>query len=203
MLKQTVIAAALAAAASVAVAGAAPVMNSAAHNMYVGVGLDYSPQGTLKTTSSDNTGSNRLDKRGFGGNVFLGYHVNKYMGVEAGLDVVGQNKYKNNAGTAKVKSRWNLHGVMNAYLPVNAWFSPFAFGGLAWAHQEVTGTANTYAPIGKYAGLAVVYGGGVQFNIQDFGVRVKYTRFSQSSITNSNNPLQDLVSLDVLYRFAM
>ncbi|PIQ43472.1 MAG: hypothetical protein COV52_04075 [Gammaproteobacteria bacterium CG11_big_fil_rev_8_21_14_0_20_46_22] len=200
MLKQTVIAAALAAAASVAVAGAAPVMNSAAHNMYVGVGLDYSPQGTLK---NNDTGA-KLDKRGFGGNVFVGYHVNKYMGVEAGLDAVGQNKYKDSTGAvANVKSRWNLHGVMNAYLPVNAWFSPFAFGGVAWAHQKITGTTNTYAPLGEYSGMALVYGGGVQFNIQDFGVRVKYTRFNQTSITNSNNPLQDLVSLDVLYRFAM
>lgn len=197
MLK-TLIATGLAVASAAAFAGAAPAMQDA-HNWYVGVGLNYNAIGTEKY------GDAKLDKRGWGGNAFVGYHVNKYFGTEFGFDVMGQNKYKDADASVKVKNRWDVHFVGNAYLPVTDWFSPFAFAGAAWVNeqQDVTGTFEVdshSAESAKYSGMAAIYGGGLQFNIQDFGIRAKYTRFDMS---NDIPAAQDMVSLDVLYRFGM
>jgi len=204
MFKKALIAAGLVAASSAAFAAAAPVMNANATPWYVGVGLDYSPVWT------EDFNNQKIDSRGFGGTAFVGYHVNKYFGTELGFDVLAQNKYKNtnNNGRTKVKSRWNIHFNGNAYLPVNEWFSPFAFAGVAWYNQKVSHTGAT-GPVSynvsngqpsKYSGLALDYGAGLQFNIQQFGIRAKYTQFE---LSNNNNTEQDLVSLDLLYRFGM
>lgn len=214
-MKKTLIAAVLAATTAGAFAAAAPVMNAQPSTpWYVGVGLDYSPVWT------DNIGSGafKLKTRGFGGNVFVGYHVNKYFGTEFGVDIVAPNKYSAGAvsNAVQYKNRWNVHFVGNAYLPVNAWFSPFAFAGVAWMNNrmDVLGVEAE-----KYSGLALTYGAGLQFNIQEFGIRLKYTRFDDSQNFHLDNvggavPVtagatvnvpqsQDILSLDVLYRFGM
>lgn len=203
-MKKTLIAAALAVTAAGAFAASAPVMNAQPSTpWYVGVGLDYSPVATDQILHGDF----KLNNRGFGGTGFVGYHVNKYFGTEFGFDVIAANKYKGSVkATLQVKNRWNIHFVGNAYLPVCSWFSPFAFAGVAWINNQVELNSGALH-VSKYSGLGLTYGAGLQFNIQEFGVRVKYTRFDASSSVNnvitSNNTAQDLVSLDVLYRFGM
>jgi|SaaInl4_135m_RNA_FD_contig_111_19836_length_729_multi_21_in_0_out_0_1 opacity protein-like surface antigen len=214
MLKKTLIAAGLIAASSLSFAAAAPVMHATATPWYVGVGLNYSAAWTNKLDVSSSANEEfKLNNRGLGGNIFVGYHVNKYFGTEFGFDYVGTDKYKSSADatTAKLKNQWNLHFVGNAYLPVNEWFSPFAFAGVGYMNGKFdNGVSGVGSENSTFSGFGWMYGAGLQFNIQEFGVRVKYTHVDPSSsmqdtgTTGYNTEvLHDYVSLDVLYRFGM
>jgi OmpA-OmpF porin, OOP family len=220
MFEKTLIAASLIAASTLSFGAAAPVMHATATPWYVGVGLIGSAAQTDKAdVNAIEPGDVKLNKRGLGGNVFVGYHVNKYFSTEAGFDFVGTNKYKDviasgpEEGTykAKQKDQWNVHFVGNAYLPVTTWFSPFAFAGVGYMSGKFdNGETGAGKETASYAGFGWMYGAGLQFNIQQFGVRVKYTRVNPSSsvadaATNgyNMNVLHDYVSLDVLYRFGL
>lgn len=201
----------VAATAGVAVAGAsfaasAPVMSQQQHSAqstpwYVGVGLNYN------AVFTDESNSNRkLDDSDIGGNIFVGYDVNKYFGIEGGFNYLGNEEYKSSTGAAnksELDDQWNLHMVGNAYLPVNKMFQPFVFGGATYMNGEwdkVNGNSSDR----QYAGFGLIYGAGAQFNYNQFGVRVKYTQQRKSTALNQQNGLsspKDYISLDVLYHF--
>lgn len=200
----------VAATAGVAVAGAsfaasAPVMSQQQHSAqstpwYVGVGLNYN------AVFTDERSGRELDNSNIGGNIFVGYDVNKYFGLEGGFNYLGNEEYKAKSGAAnksELDSQWNLHLVGNAYLPVNKMFQPFVFGGATYMNGEwdkVSGSSSDR----HYAGFGLIYGAGAQFNYNQFGVRVKYTQQRKSSANNQVNGLsspKDYISLDVLYHF--
>src|SRR5690606_4684406 len=143
----------------------------------------------------------KLNSRGWGGNAFVGYHVNKYFGTELGFDVLGQNKWKvtntSDEGTVnstlKETNRWNIHFVGNAYLPVASWFSPFAFFGAAYLN---TNWKDGSATVEKYSGLGITYGAGLEFSYQQFGVRLRYAKYVPSAgVHVDDSDISDTLSL--------
>lgn len=207
-------------AASGAFAAAAPMMAvSTIQPWYVGVGVNYSANMTDRVTTNNiieagDTLNVHLSSRGWGGNVFAGYMMNKYLGAELGLSYVGTNKYTGtytsaagavSSATAKVQNQWNVHFVGNAYLPLTDWFAPYAFAGVGYMNAQLRASDTTvaYSESEKLGTFGFVYGGGVQFNINQFGIRAYYTRLDPSdSLSSSVIPEQkDYISLDVLYRF--
>lgn len=195
----------VAATTGVAIAGAsfaasAPVMNqqhsSAAAPWYVGVGLNYNANLT------DDSGAADLEDSDIGGNLFVGYNVNKYFGTEVGFSYVGDQTYgkSRNNNKVEVEDQWNLHWVGNATLPVNDWFAPYAFGGVGYMTGQTA--KNSDLDLG---GFGLVYGAGLKFNFNQFGVRVNYTQHSKSAGQNDNVQETfptDYISLDVLYHFS-
>lgn len=216
--------------AGVAVAGtsfasSAPVMMTGITNpWYVGIGANYNAAFTNKLVVIDTVRNlnytYKLSSRGWGGNLFVGYLVNKYFGTELGVSYLGTNKFKeyNNVtttvnGIAKLKNQWNVHMVANAYLPVTDWFTPYAFAGVGYMNYQLTNnngasSVTTVTVNHYYSGFGLVYGAGLQFNIQQFGIRAYYTRQDEEhNISNGsrtvNSDASDYISLDVLYRFGM
>lgn len=205
--------------AGVAVAGttfasAAPVMMTGITNpWYVGIGANYTANMTDKFKGVSDTSSTgvtagdtvqaKLNNRGWGGNIFVGYVVNKYFGTELGFSYLGTDKFKvtnettgASLGTAEIKNQWNVHFVGNAYLPVTDWFSPYAFAGVGYINYKAETGNNLDSH--NYSGFGLVYGAGLQFNIDQFGIRGSYT---VQNVNNDSNDDKDYISLDVLYRF--
>jgi len=199
--------------AGVAVAGttfasAAPVMMTGITNpWYVGIGANYTANMTDKANYVDSaTGDTvqfKLNNRGWGGNIFVGYVVNKYFGTELGFSYLGTDKFKvtnettgADLGKAEIKNQWNVHFVGNAYLPVTDWFSPYAFAGVGYINYKSELASDVASH--TYGGFGLVYGAGLQFNIDQFGIRGSYT---VQDVNNDSKDDKDYISLDVLYRF--
>ena len=215
----TALAAAGLVAASSAFAAGAPMMTGNSNPWYVGVGVNHSADISAKLKDSDGDTLN-LNDSGVGYNVFVGYQANHYFGTELGLTSQGDDTYKTKTtGGATVKkalrlkNRWNLHFVGTATLPVTDWFSPYVFGGVAYANSNSTSKAtNTSTGVkDDYTGFGLIYGAGLAFNFNQFGVRVNYTRLDATSngfdtsavgtVTSTLPQNNDYISLDVLYRF--
>lgn len=198
-------------------AAAAPMMTMSNVNpWYVGVGVNYSANITDKVTGTVTNNNDtvnytaKLNSRNVGGNVFAGYQYNKFLGAEFGGSFQGNNKYKVTDNTnggytyATVKNQWNLHLVGNAYLPVADWFAPYAFGGVSYINAKVNALNTPVAENATIGSFGFIYGAGVQFNINQFGVRAYYTRLdpTDGAANNATLPIaKDYISLDVLYRF--
>lgn len=215
------------AAAGIAVAGsvfasAAPVMMTGITNpWYVGIGANYAATQTntkkFEATNAShviNNFSSKLNSQGWGGNIFVGYLVNHYFGTELGFSYLGTNKYRVTntttnvvVGSTKSNNNWNVRFVGNAYLPVTDWFQPYIFAGVAYLnyHYSVTpltgGFTDTTRASQNYGAFGLVYGAGLQFYIQQFGIRVSYTHQDDHSSSEHNGAALDYLSLDVLYRF--
>ncbi|OGT30138.1 MAG: hypothetical protein A3E87_10535 [Gammaproteobacteria bacterium RIFCSPHIGHO2_12_FULL_35_23] len=213
--------------ATFAAAAPVPMMSGVMNPWYVGIGVNYSAVQTDKI--KDSTGDYlKLNNRGVGGNIFAGYRVNQYFGTELGLDMLGSDKYKAALGTTtmtyyssalKVQDQWNLNFVGQAFLPVTSWFSPYAFGGVAYINSKASALVNASTgarTTDELDGFGFVYGAGLLFNIYQFGIRASYTRQDLVSgsdnhsiaLTDGTNTLtydlpqtKDYISLDVLYRF--
>ncbi len=204
-------------AAGVATAGAAsaamapaPMMTGVTAPWHVGVGLNYASNLTSKVTHPTTSPSLKLNNRGLGGNVFVGYRVNKYFGTELGVDILGDNKYKStdtngttNSSYVKLTDQWNVNFVGQAFLPVTSWFSPYAFAGVAYINSEMKQPGNITT---DRDGFGLLYGAGLQFNFNQFGIRASYTRqdlnTDYTTIAGLEIPqTKDYISLDVLYRF--
>lgn len=221
-MNKIVFASALAAglvAGGVSFAGAAPMVSGMSNPYYVGIGVNYGAKMTDKITDNDGDVL-KLNSRGVGANVFGGYRVNHYFGVEGGYAYLGQDKYKETtvAGVdtnnyVRIKNQWNLHFVGNAYLPVCDWFEPYAFGGVSYSSYELNylGSAKD-----TNSSFGLIYGAGLQFNVIDqLSVRASYTRQDTASNANfdSITPTggsitadgikapKDYISLDVLWKF--
>lgn len=208
------------AATGVAVAGAsfaasAPVMNqqqsSASAPYYVGVGLDYNAnfddRVNAGVATNNSTHSQELEDSDVGGKVFAGYNINQYFGTEAGFAYLGDQTYGKSRHNNKVElnDQWNLHWVANAYLPLNEVVEPYAFGGVGYLNGEMK--FKDSGDKQEYAGFGLIYGAGMKFNFNQFGVRVNYTQQSKSSSNaqQGGNDIQaphDYISLDVLYHFS-
>jgi len=182
LLAASAIAAAGLAATGVSFAAAAPApMMGVANPWYVGIGVNYPATMTDKIQDSDGD-QLKLNTRGVGGNIFVGYRVNNYFGTELGLSMLGTDKYKFTAadGTStnnalKLQDQWNVHFVGNAYLPVTDWFEPYAFAGVGYISSEAR-VGNNSLIKETDNGFGLIYGAGLQFNINQFGIRVNYTR---------------------------
>jgi opacity protein-like surface antigen len=206
---------------SFAAAAPAPMMTGMTNPWSVGVGVNYSAVQSDKATVS-NSDYVKLNSRGWGGNIFAGYRINKYFGTELGLDMLGSNKYKyvdasdstkNDSDAVKLQDQWNLHFVGQAFLPVNNWFSPYVFAGVGYINSELkVATTTTTTTKDNQAAFGFVYGAGLQFNFNQFGVRASYTRLDPSSTSSHDTftvngqqftlpTTKDYISLDVLYRF--
>ena len=215
------------AAAGIAVAGsvfasAAPVMMTGITNpWYVGIGANYTATQTDTTKWQDTTDagvttnfSSKLNSQGWGGNIFVGYLVNHYFGTELGFSYLGTDKYRVTntttnvvVGNSKYNNQWNVHFVGNAYLPVTDWFQPYIFAGVAYLNYNQSFTPSVGTSAGdrvasnNYGGFGLIYGAGLQFYIQQFGIRVSYTRQDDNTTSQHNAAALDYLSLDVLYRF--
>lgn len=212
-------------AAGIAIAGIAsaamapaPMMTGATTPWYVGVGLNYSSTMTSKITwtAPNNAYQDvlKLDKRNLGGNLFVGYRVNRYFGTELGFTKLGDTSYQNShfsgavieKNAVKLSSQWNLHLVGQAFLPMTSWFSPYAFAGIAYINSKYKTTTNPTPGTTNQDGFGLVYGAGLEFNFNQFGVRASYTRQDLNTSNHNAAGLQvpqpeSYLSLDELYRF--
>lgn len=199
-------------AASTSFAAAAPCMTPGVANpWYVGVGINYPAIQNDEVT----VGSAKLDQddKNIGGNIFVGYRANRYFGTELGFNYLGDTDYKVKSTSSKAEydNQWNVNFVGQAFLPVAEWFSPYVFGGVAYMNSDFRVKGSGVPGIGRFrsdfGGFGLIYGAGLQFNINQFGIRASYTRLDAP--TSVNNALtsdtfndKDFISLDVLYRFS-
>lgn len=210
------------AATGVAVAGAsfaasAPVMqqqqSATSAPWYVGAGLNYNANFNDNSDAGTSTARNGndfdLEDSDVGGQVFVGYDLNQYLGTEGGFTYLGEQTYGKTRHNNKqeLEDQWNLHWVANAYLPVNDWFTPYAFGGVSYLNGELKHVSSNNDPEADYSGFGLIYGAGLKFSYDQFGVRVNYTKQTKSSseVQNGGNGIQaphDYISLDVLYHFS-
>ncbi len=208
-------------AAGIAIAGTAsaamapaPMMTGVTAPWHVGVGLNYSSATTSKFTWTPANDVLKLNKRNLGGNLFVGYRVNRYFGTELGLAMLGNISYQNshNSGATvypnavKLSDQWNIHFVGQAFLPVTSWFSPYAFAGVAYINSTLKNTTNSNPGTTNQDGFGLVYGAGLEFNFNQFGVRASYTRQDLNTDNHNVAGLQipqpeAYLSLDALYRF--
>lgn len=198
-----------------AFAASAPCASPTVSNpWYVGVGINY--PGIQEDNVFSSGLSFKQDTKKLGGNVFVGYTVNHYFRTELGFNYLGDIKYRIRPGTrrANFDNLWDINFVGQAFLPVTSWFNPYIFAGVAYTEMNIR--VQGVSPLrgdqiqGTFDSFAAIYGAGLQFNINQFGIRVSYTRIdTPSSILNLGdaNPSniytrKNFISLDVLYRFA-
>lgn len=183
---------------------------------YVGGGVNYSAE-----TRNEMTGTNNykltLASNNIGGSIFAGFRANQYFALELGGVWLGESKYNLRTSTSggqtvndavSLDGQYNVHIVGNFYFPLTSWFEPYAFGGVTYSNSRIdvatVGTDTGFTETDSAFGL--LYGAGLQFNIEHFIIRASYTRQNlQDSNSNGDNPLpeqaQDYVSLEVAYRF--
>jgi len=202
------------AASSVSFAGGTPTVSHAVANpWYVGIGINHNASTYDELRNSSNY-KYELTSSGFGGNIFAGYRMSRFFGTELGLAMFGENQYRaTGTGTSsklKYKSQWNVSYVGQVYVPITSWFHPYIFAGGAYMHSNISLTNSPTKD--SYSGFGLVYGAGLLFTYNNFGVRASYTDQAESHSAHFNTitsngitfkALQtiDYVSLDVLYRF--
>lgn len=192
-------------AASTSFAAAAPCAGMGVSNpWYVGVGINYPAANTDKVRESGATF--KQDDENIGGNLFVGYRANRYFGTELGFNYLGDLEYKATGAGSSAKgeftNQWDLNFVGQAFLPVSEWFSPYVFAGAAYINSDfrIKGTGVK----SEFGGFGFIYGAGLQFNFDQFGIRASLTRLDPSSNGSGNTAAnnRDFISLDVLYRFS-
>jgi opacity protein-like surface antigen len=211
----TAAAAAVLAASTMTFAAGTPMVSGVMNPWYVGVGINRNA--TMTDKIKDSAGdSYKLNSAGVGGNLFVGYRMSRIFGTELGLSFLGEDQYKSKSASltttykVKMKNQWNLTYVGQAFMPVASWFNPYVFAGVGYMNAKVSLAKSSVSD--QFGGFGVVYGAGLLFNFNQFGVRVSYTVQNESNsahldsmsgghVTIKMPQVKDYISLDVLYRF--
>lgn len=203
MMKKLLIAASMAATASMSMAAAAPMMssNQVMNPWYVGIGANYNAQSGYKTTNAAGATTDKNKSNNLGGQIFAGYQINQYFGAEVGGVMLGNQKETVTGGTVTYKNMYNVHVVGTATLNVTNWFDVFGDAGMAYMNAKKTSTAGTGLGSNQANSFGLVYGAGFGFNFNQFGIRAAYNVQAPANTDGDSFNSQDYVSLDVLYRF--
>jgi|GEM_PF-1173745 opacity protein-like surface antigen len=238
----TAAAAAALAASAMTFASGTPMVQNVMNPWYVGVGINTGANYTnsLKDANITSTAIPRasdqvkINNKSIGGNIFVGYRMSRIFGAELGFSGLGTTKYKATIDTTstttvtnasvkpKLSNQWNLYFVGQAFMPISQMFQPYVFAGVGYMNAKFSVPAVTINSVNYTAAsqnngtFGLVYGAGLAFNFNQFGVRVSYTRqdASNHASLNPSRPgngnlvvtapsFQDYISLDVLYRFGM
>jgi len=143
------------------------------------------------------------DDTGYSYSVFVGYQVNKYLGVELDYTNISENKVSDSATTVT----WNVKGVELlgvGTFPVNPYFEVYGkVGAFFWdVNQGCTGTS---CPNGSQTetGTDLTYGLGAQFNFsKSVAARAQAQRYKDvgNNATTGKRDI-DILSLGIVFKF--
>jgi len=143
--------------------------------------------------------TNGLDKSSSAvGGIFLGYKVNKNIGVEAQYTGIGKVTDRIN-GTAKADA---ASLAVIGFLPLNDEFNLYGKLGIAATKTTVS---TSLAPMNDATRVGITYGLGGEYNFnKSIGMRLGWDHYNAAvDITggNKNNANANVISVGALYNF--
>lgn len=148
---------------------------------------------------------------GFGGRVFAGYHLNPYLGFEAGVAHYAPAKYNyafNNPTTSLFYTMNAIDLVAKTYLPFGEdKFSIYALGGFAAVDQSVKMTSHILSvQTIKNHKIRPIYGVGIGYDVPKSHVtaNIEMTRIHGiGTMQNNPNaiPAANMLSISLTYNF--
>lgn len=187
---------------------------------YVGGGLGFSKQRTKNDSlipNSSLTTTSKPDSYGLGEQLFVGYNINEYFGVQGGFAHYAPSKAKSSIpGNTSTSKDYYLNAfdlVGKGYLPVsNSGVNLYALAGVAYVRsqtdykQTVLGTQTTNVSTHNNK-FRPKYGVGVSYDVPQspIGAALEFSRIQGSgTVDNSSNtraiPNADMLALQIVYK---
>jgi hypothetical protein len=179
--------------------------NSLLDGLYVGVGVNHSAENESKKTFNDVTTS-ELDTSNYGWSALVGKNLNDIFAVELSYNSFGKNTFTNTLGevSADYYQLWDTSvvGVINS--PSFSGFSAHAKAGAAYLSEKGK-TGIEGVTLETSSATTLVYGLGLQYNFDRFGLSFDWTRFQNNSNQNTTSGdlyVPDQFGLNFIYTIA-
>ena len=222
-LVTSVVAAAGLAVSGFSFAASAPMPAPHMSHWYAGIGINYYAgfvEDAVEQTNIENLIMNKeLDRSNVGGTIFVGNQLTKHFAAEGGFNYYGNRQYKYKATSDSPRQidpiKQEFEHAYSVYMdgigrmPLGHGFSVFAKAGVNYFYSKMKVkppiTRDVERVVGKTSDklstIGIDYGGGLQYDYQQFGIRAAYTayKFNKHS-ANFTEP--SYVNLDVMYHFS-
>lgn len=178
--------------------------NSFLQDLYVGVGFNKSATSTnTETQGVDETADDNITSSKYGFNLLLGKHLNETFAAELSYNSYGKNEYTDETVVTTYSPQWStmLLAVVNSasYHGVSAHAKLGASYNSVTTHVDTDGVQTSES---QYRGANPAFGFGVQYNYDQFGLSLDWTRVqTQASGTNGDESayIPDVYSLNFIY----
>lgn len=211
LLTTSIMAAAALAVSGLASAAAPGVMayNSVANHWYIGAGVNYnSIQRDKNHTFDEGSEVFELDNHDIGINLIVGDKLTTHFANELGLNIIGDTGWKTNDddeySTFKIKNIYHVYYDGYFFLPLTQSLEAFAKGGVSYVeaknelkYHHSEGSCQLLRNSIKT--FALNYGGGVQLNYQQVGIRGEYTRIVPNHDSDLFHAFTDTINLDLIW----
>ncbi len=177
--------------------------NNFLQGLYVGVGVNRAAADSASyyTVDGDEVSTG---KQNMGGGLFVGRKFSDMFAVELGYNVYGKNTFTNSENEASQEdyqmTSTTLMGVVNS--PSFNNISAHGKIGAAYYNQATkqTDADGNELSLANYSAADLAFGFGLQYNINQFGVSLDWTRIQPGQ--NSSIDIPDQFGLNFIYNFA-
>lgn len=177
--------------------------NGFLQGLYAGVGINHTTQDKASVTT-DGTTTSDLDTTNNGYGLLVGKHVNDMFALELGYNSYGKNTFTDSTGatTNDYYQMWSSTVMAVANSAAYCGVSAHAKGGVGYISEK--SKVESTDTVSANATGSLVFGVGLEYQIQQFAVSLDWTRFQAN---NNNGAAADLYapdeySLNLIYNFA-